>query len=755
MFQLVLEPILVIAGTILLSCLVGIPAAYWFTRPAAPAEPWRPHLFVYVAALVGYGELHLASFLASQAAGFGMEFVAPTVAAVLGAYAAYFWFRRRAELANTLGPERWPLLLLFVVLLVSALHVTLPVVLGRWEMAYATGDDAARWYMVVTYFQRHVFHYAGMTEETLRWPMVERPLQAESGATIKAIFHTRASFAYTASAASAVAMAVLAFNLVFEGMFGIARRWLRPVLWLVTGTFFSVFGAFTNIFYTGRTTHHFSMFAVLASFGFVAFAPRGLRRWAWFCTWCILLAYIYSIRFSVNFAMAASAILVFEWIGRRYDFRTLVTQGAGLWAAVLVAGGAAYPEIIYIVDSLREKGTAFLLLQRNPSYGADGALIDRTLKWSGFLGTFETHENLAPAWQTGLLVLVAFVAAVALVQVIRGLRSSPAYTGLIAASVVSATMLFVRQNFYVAWKLALYWPSYVLLGYLAVTCWLLAGSRRLGRVAGVILVVVILGYIAVTTRQLGYYFYMVDDRYTKVDQATTRLRDLVERDRAQHPGSTGRIFGYDLSAERHLLLREIFRHFPWQPVRGNGFNFVNDMMVESPEQLDQYRYEYLIYVPAYGSEPIDFSGNASALIGTSGPFQLYGAHSSLLEIKSGTELNMYGPWNEERHCWNYGAVLTEPSAELVFANNGNHDWLEVVVRVEAPGAGAAPTPAFELSTDQPAVVPAVTPTIHGPDFAEYRVRLTDLAAVRLTKIHLVRRPGTAKVYVTASKWGYR
>lgn len=749
MSNFAIEPLFVLAALMAVSFFIGMPLAYYFTRPLSTQGKNNVFVFTYVAALFGYGQLHLASFLATQFAGRGTNAVVLPVTLVSAAIALFFLFWAKERVLPSLKFNAKPLAIFFVLLLLATAHVMFPVVIGKWEMAYATGDDASRWYMVVNYFQTHVFDYMQVTEETLKWGMRERPLQNISGAIIASLFHTQASFAYSVSSASALVMAVIGFCLVYEGMFGIVSQKSRYTLWIITALFFSVFGSFINIFYTGRITHHFSMYSVIAALGFVAIRDEGLRRFWWYCLWSILLAYIYSIRFSVNFIGVGIAIVFFQLIGKEIGIRAFVKNAAGLVFSFFVASIAAYQELKAILESLKTQGMFFLMLQRDPGYGADGTLLDRIFKWSGFIGTYESHESIPLIIQLGLFLLILLVFSIAFTQAVRSFRHHSSYTGLFLFSLFSAITLFVTQNFYVAWKLALYWPSYVLLGYLAFALNLSENSQPKLRLRGKILLTIAIVYIILTARQFFPYFKMVDERYTKVDQITNEMQQEVARYFERCQGCKRDIFGFDLSTERHLLLREIFRGYPWQPIRGKKINFENDMASKHPENFDQYRYGVLLYAKTYKCEPFDFSGNRDALLYDNFPFQIFGARSSLLEPISGIEMRMYGPYDETRHCPVYGGEMTDNTARLVFANNGAHSWLDLTLRVYGGGSESLDQ---SLALTATAGTSAVENLGRTQDYSEYRVHVYDLQDYRLVNLNLARR-GEGRIILTQTKWG--
>ena len=753
MLNLVIEPIFVLAALIAGSFFIGMPLAYYFTRPLAAQSKNNIFVFVYVAILLGYGQLLLISFYAMQYQLRGANAVALPVFLASAIIALFFAIWAKERFFPLLKSNAGPLAFFFVLLLLATAHVLLPVVIGKWEMAYATGDDAARWYMVVNYYQTHPFEFGKPTEETLSWSSAQRPLHVISGAVIASLFHIKASFAYSISSASALVMAMTGFSLVYEGMFGVSNQRSRYILWIVAALFFAVFGSFINVFYTGRLTHHFSMYPVIAALGFIAIRDEGLRRLGWYCLWGVLLAHFYSIRFSVHFFAIGMAMIFFQMIGREINVQAFAKNSFAFAASLIVAGLSVYQEIHLMLKQL-QKGTKYLTMQLGSTYGADGSVLDRFFKWSGFLGTFESHESLKAFIQLGLTILIVLVFSFALIQAIKGFRRSSAYAGILVFNMGAAFVLFMTQKYYIALKLALYWPSYVLLGTLAFAMTLREDSRPKFRTTGNIFLVIAVIYIAVSARQFFPYFHLVDERYTKVDHVTNEMRQVVARHLESCPDCDRRIFGFDLSGERHLLLREIFRDYKWQPLRGKSLNFEHDTVDKNPARFNQYRYDILLFARTDICDSFDFSGNNDALIYERFPFKIFSSNASLLEYGSGIEYGIYEEYDTVKRCYKYGGKVTDDRGEIVFANNGEHHWLEIVIRVFRkngfPDDAGKP---FSITANDSAGKPVIRVLKHAGEFVDFAVKISDLGRVRLLKLLITKNDPEARVIMTLSKWG--
>jgi len=740
-----LSPLFLVLMLLIMSGVVGMPLAAYFLGRNGTTK------LLALAVVLGFGLIHLAVFFATLVLRSGTDKVAlPTLMVLMALALLFFMLPSSREMLRSLRTSAKTWIGLLSLFLIAGSHVLLPVILGYWEMAYATGDDASRWYMVVNYFRTEVFEYWKVTGDTLQWRLGERPLQNISGALIASLFHTTSAIAYSLSSAAAAIVAAFSLLFLFETWFGEKNDKNRWFAWVLIALFFGFFGAFTNIYYTGRTTHHFSLYPVIAALGFVGVVDKGLRRWLWFALWCVLLAYCYSIRFSVNFVVLAGFIIFSQWICKEIVFRRAVVNVLALATGLSVACVAAYGELKVILESMGGS-SGFLLMQRGADYGADGTTLDRILKWSGFLGTYDSHESVR-LWMLIIgLSLIFLVVGIALIQAAWSFRTQPSYAGLLVFNIVLATFLFASKNYYVAWKISLYWPAYVFVGFLGFASNLYySATEDYKRRAGLYLMVLAVLYIGVTGRQLLMYKEMVEDRVTKVDQQSYEMVSTLKTSLRDCPQCTSLIYGFDYSAERHLLLREIFRDFDWQPLRGKELNFENDIIRRrTPEQMDQYHYTFLLYANTFKCEPFDFSGNRDSLLYDNYPFQIFGPRSSLLEPISGIEIRMYGPYDEIRHCPVYGGEMTDPAAKLVFANNGAHSWLDLTIRVYGGGMKSLGQILTFTATAGRSTIDNLGKT---DDYSEYRVHLYELQDDRLVRLSLVRR-GEGKIILTQAKWG--
>ena len=574
MFNLPYGLIAALFGLILLSALIGAPFAFIiFGNPAYKKSKLYP--FIYASLAIGYGVLHLALLGLGIALEKGYASFAKPISLLLAITSLLFILCKSPGLGKLLAKESLNVALLCIALILACMHILGPVLAGFWDMAYATGDDAARWFMVVNYFQDHFFKYLAVTDVSLRYDLTERPMQNSSGAIMMAIFGINPAFAYSLSAASSMLMSAASFMLIFEGIFGLSDTKKRYILWFVSGLFFGLFGSFINYYFTGRTTHHFSVYPMLFSLAFFAVEEKWWKRMIWFTLSNLFLALGYSIRFPMNYIFMVGCIISFQCLVGKITTRMLLSNAIAMSVAALVTCMFAWTEL----KSVLAKDWQGFFMQRPGRYGLDGSVdgFDVFFKWSGILGTYETTSNLSLTllWMAGLAIAVFIATAIYVALVYY--RRYPAYTALLGINLIIGISMFAVGNYYVAWKSSLYWAIYIFLGVLQGIFLLLSMQSKKLKLTGYTILIILILFICFTARQLPMYKEMTDERVTKVDSQSYEMVNLLKGLLQTCPECKPQIFGFDFSAERHLLLREIFREFEWQPIRGSkrklGYNF--------------------------------------------------------------------------------------------------------------------------------------------------------------------------------------
>lgn len=748
-----LSTLFVLWTIVILSFILGSPLASIFLEVKQKSSE-QSYLFFYISIIIGYTVLNLSIFFVTLLFGCGTDKVAiPTLILILALSIAYMIYRKET-FVNVITHDYLKKLFLVVLIPVASFHIILPILMGKWDMAYSTGDDASRWFMVVDYFRHNVFEYWKITNETLIWRLGERPLQNVSGAIICSIFNTNQAIGYSLSSASSSIMACFSFCLVVETMFTIKKMQSRYLLWTIVIAFFGFFGTLTNVFYTGRTTHHFSIYPVIACLGFVAVKNKFTNRLLWFLFWNVSLAYYYSIRFSLNYMMIVFVILGFQWMFMEINFKSLVKNLLAFILSFAIAIFAAWGEVKALLESITSEGVEFFLMQRGAGYGSDGTVYDRFMKWSGFISTYELAESIPKFIFYGKMVMVIIAILVAIYMSVKSIKKSPAYFALIAFNIAFAANLFISENYYVAWKSALYWPIYILIGLTAITIKYWESPKAVEKKIGIGLAIFIFLFIGLTIRQLDYFWLMTDQRYTKVDKTSYEMVKTISDNAYVRNKSKSqiKIFGFDYSSERHLLLREVFKDYDWQPVRDKNLNYIHDMVINKPELMDNYNYDFLLYANTYGNgEWIDVSGNNTSLLYDHYPFKIFSGKSSLIEFKSGTEIGYYR--DPDSNILSYEGHLMADTCSMIFVNNGLHNWLTIAFRV-------AGNEQINLSKELLVTLHNGTKIIPFSNFLldkkskKYSITISVLNKIRISEIFFIKKNMKEEIFISKVKWGY-
>src|SRR5207249_657816 len=95
-----------------------------------------------------------------------------------------------------------------------------------WEMAYGTGNDGARYLMMVDYLRSKPWEWFHIITDPTYYGLIAHTLDHEAGAMLMSLLGTSAAIADSLVAVAAAVLAAAAFCLLFETIFS-------PVGWVV------------------------------------------------------------------------------------------------------------------------------------------------------------------------------------------------------------------------------------------------------------------------------------------------------------------------------------------------------------------------------------------------------------------------------------------------------------------------------------------------------------------------------------------
>ena len=734
--------------TLALSGFIGYPLARFLAAEPEGDPNAHGRRIALMAPILGFSLLTMAVFLVCLGLDTGTRHVAlPTTVVLVAASciaitAGHAWpeFKR----------QHWPMLAVSApVFLLATFHVLWPVIAGWWTFAYATGDDGARWLMVVSHFQDEPWKYFVKTDSSLFFRMRERPLYLFAGAGLASLFGLGAPLAYTVMTAFSAMLSAMAVCLLFESFFpALAGRW-RWMLWFQVSVFTGFAGLLPNMLYTGFSTHHFSVYPVVASLAFLAVRDKLSHRWIWMSFWGIMLGGWYTVRYSVLFMGIAGIMLLALLAARRMSALSFWKNVGALALAVPMTVMANWNEVRQLARSIDWNLVGLgVTLQKSPTfYGGDWTPVEYLLKLVGFMSIWENYE-MAPWWfqlPSVLAVIVAFAGA-AWLSFRRFRIDAAGYSGLLIANVLFTVALVYFGLSFVRFKVALYWPFFVMVGCLAGAFVLRETTRRWARLAGFLLLLAFPAITLGSARLVYFYWQVVDQRYTKVDDAILGLRRAVRTHLDTSSPCCGRsIFAFDYGAEREPLMREVFRDFSWQPLRGLGLTFDGDVASPNRERWDDYRWDVLLATDDDYNGIFDFSGNNDQMIAATGPFKVFSARSSLVEFRDGITFGTFdlGATLAQRV---YAMQFTGRRAQALFVNNGGHDRLAFTFRVnnaERPPSGEDSVCVSVADARPICRAVAADPTL---------IEITGLLDQRLIDIQFVHAGGSGKLNITKVAW---
>jgi hypothetical protein len=382
--------------------------------------------------------------------------------------------------------------------------------------------------------------------------------------------------------------------------------------------------------------------------------------------------------------------------------------------------------------------------------------IDTAMRWAGIISRYEKSDVVKP---DVLITLLVILSVICLVAILRSLNTKKGekqyvYSGLMLYYIVSVSWLILAKKFYLVNKGSIYWPFIFFLGYIAFSFDMLDSKKKPARIGGLLLISLLMFYVIYSARLMPFYWNLAQDRYTKLDDVTDSMRATMSKYNNVH-GTMPEILGLDYAPERHLLLREFFREYRWQPVSDSTIWGEFNLLRDHPKDYDDYNYNFLLYAPyakAYECECVDLSGNNSSLIFDHPPFKLFSERSSYVEMIDGFEFNK-GDWDEDKTCYHLFMLASKNKARLRFINNGGHEWLKLSFRYGGKDINTLKNNLSLAVDDKPIIMNPtdVTANEHGTDFT---IKLNHLSGFKKVVISASKSKPDDVVNITRILWGY-
>src|SRR5579859_6275012 len=173
------------------SFVVGFPIARWLLGPTHSTEhgPQLSLRVFYLAPIIGFTLLDSVVYGVSQVLSVGSDPIARPSALVLllGALAASVWLFARQRTSPSIWAGVW-----FIPLVIgaplAAFNILYPIVIGHWEYAYSTGNDGARYLMMVTYLRSAPWEWFHVIVDPTYYRLIAHTLDHQAGATVASLF---------------------------------------------------------------------------------------------------------------------------------------------------------------------------------------------------------------------------------------------------------------------------------------------------------------------------------------------------------------------------------------------------------------------------------------------------------------------------------------------------------------------------------------------------------------------------------------
>lgn len=623
-----------------------------------PARRW-PESALILAPPVGVLVLGLASYAVSSGLALGLSITGPLVVATLLAVSlAYFSVSRqcRKDFLHIFCANAWIVGIVFFLAPVSFAHVILPMLRQDWLMAYAIGNDGARYLMMIDYLQEHCWRYGDVVAQTLGYPMGNRPVMHYLSALPVSLFPVSSYLAYS------ISVALAAWSIAMSGM-GVGLFLFRASRAVQIASAFLVFSAaglsghLMTLYYTAFLGQYYAIIPLLVALVSFALISAGKVR---FLVWAVFIMLSTASVYSVGNVMVSLLVILLGLLFLMAFGELRPRRGAYCATALLGAAGLAFLLFRYELSQANH-----FFGGRNAGY--DYGLFNSLLIMTGMISKYHDYRGMLFSYKLAFAAPVLFLTAVALAQ---GLRQGlpRAFCGVLCGLAFLYAYLYTTGQYYLVNKTSVFFLPVLLVsapGILSIgPIWRGEGLLRLGLALATVLAVggmAAKGLLDLTVT----YETIAASRVTYISpQMLAAKREMLSR--------TGpvRIVSADAALERTLLMRQFFAEFAWQPLYGPDVWPEYGVRAEAPPaDFAAYSYDYLV-AGLDVNDTMDYlaCNRASLLFQFSDRFAVFDGSAGLVD---------FGPnWTRR----DYRLLTREPVPRFgrsVVANSAEADFIVV------------------------------------------------------------------------------
>lgn len=633
----------------------------------APGEGRSHQLAIVAAPVVGALLFHFTAYAIGGGFGVGLSKLAWPVLLVLLAIQAVVLLatgrRNHSRLVQiVLEHKRLLVLIAFVVLPISGFHIIQPMYSGHWSMAYSTGNDGARYLMMIDYLQDHYWVYGANVEGPIKYVLGNRPLMHYIQAMPTALFGIPSYLSYPLTAVMASFMTTLA--LACLGGTLLRARMVSALI--VCAVVFGFYGFYLSLYYTGFLGQYFSLFPILLA---LTAAHWKVRPVYLPIVQALILACVtasYSVGFAIVVAVMIALFYVLKGFYGAMGKRVLLIRVVSLFVAL------AAVMAIFSYELAAGRAGDFLAA-RNAGY--DYGLLKSLLIMGGMAQKWTQFEAIEASKLWLLAAPVLYLWLFSLWVSWRMRREAAEYLLLVYGITVVMVSAYMTGNYYLLNKTSV----------LVIPIMALALTARLpGRIQSGIRGAGFISWVAIALvgGQLlgGFYVEVSKARHTNVDASMIGAESFLKQ------GKYRRVYSADFSLERHLLEKQFFKEVAWQPIQDK---MVWPEMGVTPNDSAAYsKYDFdLAFIAKDVEGPAHLvDGNAKWELYDGGWFGLYGPESSLVEFDENWEWQG-SVWDELRPGLMRVGRYAKSGGTITFVKN--HDCTEVAVLFAEPGMAEA------------------------------------------------------------------
>ncbi|MCX6170076.1 MAG: hypothetical protein NTX65_12085 [Ignavibacteriales bacterium] len=659
----------------IISFFIGFPLAryFWSDRKVSVEDGILRYKIILASPLLGFLVFNLIVFTLSGLLKSGVDKLALPVMLILVLLVIAFYVKNMNEIQLFFSIIKSNMLLLIIigviVIPIAIFHIVFPMIKYSWLMSYSIGNDGSRYLMMVDYLQKQRFMYGVTLNQTLFYPMANRPLMHYAMAIPVSLFHTNGFISYSAVSSMFSIFSSLSLGLLISSLFN-NKGVIRTVI--LSSIVFGTFGFFLRLYYEGFVGQYYAAFPFLFMLSIISIDKKTSKHFVFLLFGFIVNSAMYSTGNTVLLVLFMIALIIPEYIIRDKSYKH-----AAIF--VLILALTCLISLFIFSYELHKYNPSDFVSQRNAGY--DYGLTLSLLNLSGLLSK---HFQIADVGTLTTYIYAFFIIffSTSVYLMLKEKKKVISFASLFIISIITIILLYRTYNYYFLNKVStLLMPLFFLSPIYFLSTINFKKFSIIKAILPFVSLLIIGLFVYSGYKNLRLFAEIADQRKTNVDSEMIKMKDHLL---INNPFER-KIFVIDYGLERHLLLRQFFKEFQWQPIKDESlwaeFMYKRDSY---PKEFDDYENNILL-VGNDLTDPVDYSADKDYLIYSNNYFSIYNKTASYFDFDLSWKYQFLERIQKgSSHVDKYSKTTKDTTSIITFVNNGEFGKLQVEFECKNP-----------------------------------------------------------------------